>query len=64
MAQVQNATGTAGSGGAQKGSAVYKYGAGQGAGVDPGDKGQLTETHVDYHNNDAGFTTHTHKQAG
>ena len=60
----QNSTGSAGSGAAQKGSAVYKFGAGQGAGVGPKDVGQLTETHVDYHNSDAAFTTHTHKQAG
>lgn len=69
MAQAQNATGTAGSGGAQQGSAVYQYGAGQGAGMigtppNNVDSGQLTETHVAFHNGDAAFTSIVMKIGG
>lgn len=58
----QNSTGSAGSGGAQQGAAVYQYGAGNGAGMigtPPSniDSTQLTETHTAFHNGDANFTS-------
>lgn len=61
----QNSTGTpSATYGAQKGSPLLKYSAGAGAGIIPGDSGQLTETHTSYHNDDSAFPTHTHKQKG
>lgn len=63
VGQSQAVSGTAGSGGAQKGSATYSFGAAKGAGVNPKDSGQLTKTHTDYRA-DPNFPTHTTKQMG